>query len=386
MKLRLALLSACLCSAAAAAPPYEGTVFIDPDMVVATDASSFGGLVPRGTGTRTMFDRRLNAFASFNAQLFDARYDDGETIEVQVNPEFDPTEAHIVAGFYAHAIGQIPAALRTQVETVWIHKGDEVFGGGNQNLLIHIGSIAAQYIRDGFLEEVLLHEAAHTSLDPQHAAAAGWLAAQRADPESISTYARDNPTREDVAESFGPWFAVRARPERISAQMKAQIEAAIPARLAYLDALALDLRPTIFEARQNDQAWITGLGSFSGNTLRIDEAATAHGGEFGSGFDPARVRQPRWGSFTIRFTSCSRAELSYASDDARFGSGGYALERVPTAAQRDCEAIGFANTTDHAWTVGAWFGGAERSGEGVLIDVVEGDLPFAAWFTYGSAR
>ena len=39
-------------------------------------------------------------------------------------------------------------------------------------------------------------------MDGPHAASAGWLAAQAADPEFISTYARDNPTREDIAESL----------------------------------------------------------------------------------------------------------------------------------------------------------------------------------------
>jgi hypothetical protein len=81
-------------------------------------------------------------------------------------------------------------------------------------VLIHTGQ-AASYTADGFLEEALVHEASHTSLDGDHAAAPGWLAAQDSDPTFISNYARDNPTREDVAESFLPWLAARRLADRL---------------------------------------------------------------------------------------------------------------------------------------------------------------------------
>jgi hypothetical protein len=98
-------------------------------------------------------------------------------------------------------IGKLPTALRAEVQTVWIHRGTQPFGGGNNNVLIHTGQ-ADLYFADGILEETLVHEASHTSLDTPHASAAGWLAAQAADAEFISTYARDNADREDFAESF----------------------------------------------------------------------------------------------------------------------------------------------------------------------------------------
>lgn len=90
-----------------------------------------------------------------------------------------------------------------------------------------------EYVRDGILEETLAHEAAHVSLDDDYADASGWRAAQRSDPTFISTYARDNPDREDVAESYVPYFAVSQRRGRIDEAVAAQIEAAIPARLKF---------------------------------------------------------------------------------------------------------------------------------------------------------
>lgn len=227
-------------------PPFGGTIFIDRDIITASDPTTFTGLVYAGQETRTMFDRRApTGWITITPYLFDATFDDGLRAEIQVNPEFgSPAASQIEAEFYAQAIGRIPTGLRTEVETVWIHKGVEPFGGGNNNILIHIGQ-ADLYVVDGILEETLIHEAAHTSLDPVHARASGWISAQAADPTFISTYARDNPTREDIAESFVPYLAIRYRVDRISEELRAVIEQAMPNRIAYFDSLLLDMYPIV---------------------------------------------------------------------------------------------------------------------------------------------
>ncbi|MDE2852075.1 MAG: hypothetical protein OXP74_15860 [Acidobacteriota bacterium] len=224
-------------------PPFRGTAFIDPDLIVPSDPSALRSLDHAGRDTRRMFDRRVDAFVPTDAFLFNAAYEGETVVEVQVNAEFgDSVLAERHAAFYARAIGQLPAGLRTRVETVWIHRGDMPFGGGNDNILIHTGK-ATEYLRDGVLEEILMHEAAHTSLDPVHAAADDWLAAQAADGRFVSDYARDHPHREDVAESFGPFFAVRHRRERISDDMAATIQATMPNRIEFFDRLELDMHP-----------------------------------------------------------------------------------------------------------------------------------------------
>lgn len=225
------------------APPFGGTIFIDPDIVTPADPSTFVGLTDEGRGSRTMFDRRVDDWVVLEPYLFRATYSDGLEVEVQVNPEFGSVDAaRDEAETYAWAIGQLPTSLRADVETAWIHQGVEPFGGGNQNLLIHVGQ-ADLYVADGILEETLIHEATHTSIDAAHSVAAGWVAAQAADPTYISDYARDFPQREDLAETMVPYIAVRFRSDRISAELLATITAAIPARIAYLDGLGLDMHP-----------------------------------------------------------------------------------------------------------------------------------------------
>src|SRR6185503_11401992 len=173
--MRTKLLCLCLLAlmrqVACAAPPFSGTIFIDPDIITASDPTTFTNITYTGQGIRNMYDRRSNSFTNLNAFLFNARYDDGFTVEVQVNPEFtNSTMAGIDATKYATVIGRLPTYARTRVQTVWIHKGVYGFGGGNNNLLIHTGQ-GELYEADGILEETFVHESGHTSLDPTVAAA-----------------------------------------------------------------------------------------------------------------------------------------------------------------------------------------------------------------------
>lgn len=228
-----------------AAPPFSGTIFLDPDIIVDSDPTTFQSVVAAGLGNRWMFDRRVNNWVHLNAFLFKASYSDGLGIEIQVNSEFgDQASAWAEASKYAPIIGRLPTCLRVSVQTVWIHKGTQPFGGGNNNLLIHTGQ-ADQYEESGILEETLVHEATHTSLDAVHVSAPRWIAAQIADGEFISTYARDYPDREDLAETFLLYLAFWHRSERISLSLSNTISQTIPNRIAYLHGLNLDMNPVV---------------------------------------------------------------------------------------------------------------------------------------------
>jgi hypothetical protein len=228
-----------------AIPPFSGTIFIDPDIITSSDPTTFLGSPYAGRGMRWMYDRRVNDWIYVNAYLFNTSFDDGLTSEIQVNPEFGSmAAASIEALTYGTIIGRLPTALRADAQTVWIHQGTQPFGGGNNNLLIHTGQ-ADLYMADGILEETLVHEAAHTSLDADHASAPGWLSAQAADSEFISTYARDFSNREDIAESFLPYLAVQYRMDRISQSLANTILQTIPNRMDYFDSQLLDMYPIV---------------------------------------------------------------------------------------------------------------------------------------------
>ena len=88
-----------------------------------------------------------------------------------------------------------------------------------------------------------MHEASHTSLDAYHAQDTDWLSAQKADCNFISDYAKEHPIREDIAESYLTYLAVRFRSDRIYSELKLKIENAIPNRIKYFDSKKFDMYP-----------------------------------------------------------------------------------------------------------------------------------------------
>ena len=218
------------------APPFEGTAYISPRVIDSNDPSSFRNIEYAGRGTRDIFDRRIGAWTRAEVFLFDVQYS-GRELEFQVNIEFGSVEAaRRQVDTYAPAFGQLPAFLMTGAREVEIHGGDENHGGNTHNGTFHIHSGQGETdIRNGFLEEVLIHEAAHVSLDRLHAMTPAWRAAQEADAGFVSNYARDHPDREDFAESVLPWYAVRRRSERLDAATRTAILEQIPNRLEYFD-------------------------------------------------------------------------------------------------------------------------------------------------------
>lgn len=228
-----------------AAPPFSGSIFMDPDIITEADTSLFENIEFRGEGERLVFDRRSNQWITLNVFLFESQFRTGRMAEVRVNKEFgSASAAEVLAEKYSQAIGRIPIVLMRSVESVTIHDGVNPFGGGNQNLLIHHGQ-GLLYEADRILEEVFIHEAAHTSLDADHAQTEAWRSAQNQDPEFISDYAKSFPDREDVAESFLAYLAVTHRRERVSDELLELISAAIPNRIQYFNNRNFDLYPLV---------------------------------------------------------------------------------------------------------------------------------------------
>ena len=230
--------------------PFASTSRISPS-ILGPDSTWLQSVMYTGRGIRTVFDRRFDDWIRTRAFLFDAHIA-AQVVEFRVNAEFGDVEAaRTEVDRFAAAVGRLPAAFLSNVASVTINGGEGAWGGGLDidqagMMLIHKHS-AWDAIRRGFLEEIFLHEAAHASLDHAHARGAGWRAAQAADGVFISDYARNNPVREDIAESAIMYFAVRYRPESLTSDERWIILTSIPNRLAYFEEQELDMSP--YEAR-----------------------------------------------------------------------------------------------------------------------------------------
>ena len=249
-------LAATLLAGAAGAQPFQGTAFMSPRILTAADPSALRSVEYAGRGERVIWDYRVMDWITVDAYLFDARIG-ARGVEFQVNPEFgSEAAARVEVDAYAADIGRLPAVLLSNLAKVHVNAGRpahpeaatfqprRVFGGNrfDRSITIHTGT-GEEYRQSGFLEEVLFHEGAHVSVDGDVVDDPAWHAAQQADGGFISDYARDNPDREDVAESILPYFAVRFRPERLPPGQRQAIEEAIPARLEYFDAQGFDWSP-----------------------------------------------------------------------------------------------------------------------------------------------
>ncbi|MFT7674227.1 MAG: hypothetical protein ACI845_002644 [Gammaproteobacteria bacterium] len=224
-------------------PPFEGTIWITGDIITPSDPSLFSNLSYQGIESRVMYDRRNGGeWVTQDAFIFPANFTDELSTEIQVNPEFDFGQAQTEAFKYAKLIGQLPTALREGVETMWIHRGEFAYGGGNKNIMVHTGMTEVYQNWDtGIVEETLLHEAVHSSLDEDFYPAnaplrAGWDIAVAQDTAYISTYARDNPVREDLSELLPLYVAVRYFPERIDENTRDKILSSSINRILFLDA------------------------------------------------------------------------------------------------------------------------------------------------------
>lgn len=83
--------------------------------------------------------------------------------------------------------------------------------------------------------------------------------------------------------------------------------------------------------------WLLGDGTFSGGTAELDVIYDPAGPSFGPDFDPDEFVAESWGTFTLRFLSCSEAVFDWASTLTEFGSGQQQLSRLSTTAGLACD-------------------------------------------------
>lgn len=223
-------------------PPYSGTAYFNSEIITDEDDTALVSLKYLGQDERKVFDRR-NPMGWVLLKTHNIRVKmDDQKIEAQVNPEYTKEEAMELTERYLTYIGRLPYGLRKGAETVWIHKGDLSFGGGNNNFLIH-SDAAEKCIKDGTLEEVFLHEGAHTSLDEKYKDSSRWLRAQKKDGLFISEYAQEFPNREDLAESFTVYFGYKYRKDVMTDEQIEFAEKFIKHRMEFFEKIPMKLNP-----------------------------------------------------------------------------------------------------------------------------------------------
>ena len=230
-----------------------GTVWQETGVITESDPTALDSIVDAGRGLRGFFDpfpderRWRNDLDVF---LFTAHFGT-HTMEIQAHPAYLTRDsARVAAEMFVPPMGRLPRVLIVRGREIELTPTPEGGAGGNRCGGIYHWQGPGF---GGFVEEVALHEGSHATLEqcdwPRENTVSGingdpaWQAAQAADSLFISQYARDNPYREDVAETLLWWFVSRCVPDRVHPAYKYHVDAGIPQRLAYLDSLDLDMSP-----------------------------------------------------------------------------------------------------------------------------------------------
>ena len=227
-------------------PPYSGTIFVEQNIITSNDPTTYKDKEYQGIDERVMYDRR-KGWVTVEAYLYEATYKKDVTVEFAVHEEFDTeAAAAAVVDLYSADVGRMPHVMLKDISQVWIMKGNEAWGGGRNSdgtghILIHT-EMGDSYRNSGTVEETLMHEAAHGTLDA-YLYDNRWSKAADDDQNYISTYARDNPSREDVAETIVLYFAVAYTKKRLYDEDLTKIVTAIPHRIALLNDLDMDMFP-----------------------------------------------------------------------------------------------------------------------------------------------
>ncbi|MCB1340540.1 MAG: hypothetical protein KDK24_05645 [Pseudooceanicola sp.] len=212
--------------------PFGSTADTVFDIIRTDDPTAFVCLSYEGRTTRQMWDKRIDGESDLNVFLFQAHFSDGPPVDIILNPEFGSEgEARAEAMRYVRGLGQLPLVFRQGIRQFGVHKGDKGFHGGPGKIFMYHDR-ATRRIEQAHLEESILHESVHASLDRDWRQSPQWRAAQAKDPGFLTRYAAEHPEGEDLAETALFAYALLRYPGRIPPVDSAAIVARVPARIA----------------------------------------------------------------------------------------------------------------------------------------------------------
>ena len=213
----------------------------DLEFIRTSDQSVFSCVAFQGTERAEMPDKRSDALFDSGTFIFQANYKDGTSVGLWAHSDFGSQSAALrFVEPVAQAIGKLPTIMRSKLDHVVIHKGDEVaFGEADGHFFVLYSDNIRTRIRNHDLEETVFHESVHATLDAKYLRNRAWRNAQRADGAFVTEYAARLPEKEDMAESALFAWTMLVHPGRLPQRIEAQVRQIMPNRLAFFEDLFL---------------------------------------------------------------------------------------------------------------------------------------------------
>ena len=231
-------------------PPFRGSLWELPDLNTSNDYSIYSNYQYFGIENRLFYDQSIPDFIEYPAHIMKINFGDSLSVEFEVYQEYQYNQAIEIKDKYAPLIGQLGRSLREGIRSFefltesTIASAQRSEDNSYANITLHpewIEGVVESFPGGNRTEELLIHEAAHLSIDPYVYGKPEWISAVNLDGNYISNYAMEFPDREDIAETFQAYIAVKYFPERISNSLRDTILSVCLNRFKYFDSLNLDL-------------------------------------------------------------------------------------------------------------------------------------------------
>lgn len=237
-------------SADGVAQEYRSSITAtDFDFIVEEDPSTFKSLKFQSKGKEELPDKRGDRELMQEAFVFLAEFSDNTKVKIVIDAAFKTEDAALAeAERYVHRIGKLPTALRSGVDRLVVHQGGkDTTAFSDVGLIVVYSANATKRIETHDLEETIFHESVHAAWDKQHANSQRWIQAQTADGGFVTTYAKDKPRREDLAESAIFAYTLLHHPGRIPEEEAKKIKKAIPNRIEFFSKLLPVDKPLVYD-------------------------------------------------------------------------------------------------------------------------------------------
>ena len=188
------------------------------------------------TGRREMPDRRNDVLFDDSSFVFTLNYEDQTSVEIWAHSDFTSVQdAKRYVSLLLEPLGKLPTPMRATLNHVVLHKGNETaFAEHLGHFFILYSENIDKRVQDNDLEETIFHESVHATLDHTILNDSYWHLAQRKDNVFVTDYAKQNPAKEDLAETALLAYSYFINKEKLPIDLSEWLETNIPNRLGYL--------------------------------------------------------------------------------------------------------------------------------------------------------
>lgn len=209
------------------------------DFITASDLDTYDSIQFVGLDNKEMPDSRNNQLFDTNTFIFNVTFTSGLDVEIWAHSSFGAVSA---AQNYAEKLtsrlGKLPLFMRNQLSHVVLHKGDAgAFAESEANFFVIYSDNMDVRIANNDLEETVFHETVHATLDATYLNSSEWIQAQQLDDAFITQYARNNPDKEDMAETALFIYTMVKHPGRLSQDIETWVLTNIPNRYSFLETI-----------------------------------------------------------------------------------------------------------------------------------------------------